>query len=126
MVSKGCGKVGIIGSGHAAFGAGSGAEMSSTRISDNTLLALTHSRACAPELDPGEGRADKERTQLHELSALAFTLRQLQYFIAVAEKGTISGAAQTLSISQSAVTEAIKELEQDLGVALFERHRRGI
>lgn len=57
---------------------------------------------------------------------MAFTLRQLQYFIAAAEQGTVSGASQTLSISQSAVTEAIKELEQDLGVALFERHRRGL
>ena len=57
---------------------------------------------------------------------MAFTLRQLQYFIAVAEEGTVSGAAQTLSISQSAVTDAIKELESDLGVTLFERHRRGL
>ena len=57
---------------------------------------------------------------------MAFTLRQLQYFIAVAEEGTVSGAAQSLSISQSAVTEAIQELENDLGVRLFERHRRGL
>lgn len=57
---------------------------------------------------------------------MAFTLRQLQYFVAVCEEGTVSGAAQTLSISQSAVTEAIKELESDLGVALFDRHPRGL
>ncbi len=57
---------------------------------------------------------------------MAFTLRQLQYFISVAEEGTVSAAAQALSISQSAVTEAIKELETDLGVTLFERHRRGL
>ena len=57
---------------------------------------------------------------------MAFTLRQLQYFIAVAEQGTVSGAAHDLSISQSSVTEAIKELEQDLGVALFDRHARGL
>ena len=57
---------------------------------------------------------------------MAFTLRQLQYFISVAEEGTVSAAAQALSISQSAVTDAIKELETDLGVALFERHRRGL
>ncbi|MCB9992868.1 MAG: LysR family transcriptional regulator [Hyphomicrobiaceae bacterium] len=57
---------------------------------------------------------------------MAFTLRQLQYFVAAAESGTVSGAAQKLSISQSAMTDAIKELEQDLGVALFERHRRGL
>lgn len=57
---------------------------------------------------------------------MAFTLRQLQYFVAVAEQGTVSGAAQNLSISQSAVTEAIRDLEGDLGVALFERHPRGL
>ncbi|HEY6631122.1 MAG TPA: LysR family transcriptional regulator [Rhizobiaceae bacterium] len=57
---------------------------------------------------------------------MAFTIRQLQYFVAVAEQGTVSGAAQNLSISQSSVTEAIKELENDLGVALFDRHPRGL
>jgi len=57
---------------------------------------------------------------------MAFTIRQLQYFVAVAENGTVSGAAQNLSISQSSVTEAIKELERDLGVELFERHPRGL
>lgn len=57
---------------------------------------------------------------------MSFTLRQLQYFVAVAQKGSVSGAAQSLSISQSSVTEAIKELEADLGVALFERHSRGL
>ncbi|MDW6025239.1 LysR substrate-binding domain-containing protein [Mesorhizobium sp. BAC0120] len=57
---------------------------------------------------------------------MSFTLRQLQFFVAVAEQGTVSRAAQSLSISQSSVTEAIKELESDLGVALFERHPRGL
>lgn len=57
---------------------------------------------------------------------MAFSLRQLQYFVAVAESGTVSHAAQSLSISQSAVTEAVKHLEADLGVKLFERHSRGL
>lgn len=57
---------------------------------------------------------------------MAFTLRQLQYFIAVAEQGSVTRAAQNLSISQSSVTEAIKELESDLGVTLFDRHPRGL
>jgi DNA-binding transcriptional LysR family regulator len=57
---------------------------------------------------------------------VAFTLRQLQYFVAVCETGTVSGAAHKLSISQSAVTEAIKDLEADLAVKLFERHARGL
>src|ERR1051325_5838229 len=57
---------------------------------------------------------------------MAFTLRQLQYFVAVAEQGSVTRAAQNLSISQSSITEAIKELETDLGVSLFERHPRGL
>ncbi|MGB8622492.1 MAG: LysR family transcriptional regulator [Paracoccaceae bacterium] len=57
---------------------------------------------------------------------MSFTLRQLRYFVAVAEKGSVIGAAQTLSISQSSVTEALKNLEADLGVPLFERHARGL
>ena len=57
---------------------------------------------------------------------MAFTLRQLRYFVAAAEAGSVSGAAQALSISQSAMTEAVQALEADLGVALFARHPRGI
>ena len=57
---------------------------------------------------------------------MAFTLRQLQYFVAVAEQGSVTRAAQNLSISQSSVTEALKELETDLGVSLFDRHPRGL
>ncbi len=57
---------------------------------------------------------------------MAFTLRQLQYFVAVAELGSVTRAAHSLSISQSSVTEAIRELETDLGVELFERHSRGL
>jgi len=57
---------------------------------------------------------------------VAFTLRQLQYFVAVAEHGSISRAAHALAISQSAVTESVKFLEEDLGVKLFDRHSRGL
>jgi DNA-binding transcriptional LysR family regulator len=57
---------------------------------------------------------------------MSFTLRQLSYFVAVAEHGSVSQAAHVLSISQSAVTEAVKELEADLGLRLFDRHARGL
>lgn len=57
---------------------------------------------------------------------MAFTLRQLQFFVAAAEQGSVSGAARALSISQSSVTEAIRALEDDLGVTLFDRQARGI
>ncbi|MCZ8078277.1 MAG: LysR family transcriptional regulator [Fuscovulum sp.] len=57
---------------------------------------------------------------------MAFTLRQLQFFVAAAEAGSVSGAARALSISQSSVTEAVRALEDDLGVALFDRQARGL
>ncbi|MCV2890249.1 LysR substrate-binding domain-containing protein [Ruegeria aquimaris] len=57
---------------------------------------------------------------------MAFTLRQLQFFVAAAEQGSVTGAARVLSISQSSVTEAIRSLEEDLGVSLFERQARGL
>ncbi|MCY0149611.1 LysR substrate-binding domain-containing protein [Hoeflea sp. G2-23] len=55
-----------------------------------------------------------------------FTFRQLQYFVHAAELGTISGAAAAVRISQSAITESIRQLEGQVGTMLFERHARGI
>jgi len=57
---------------------------------------------------------------------MSLTLRQLRYFSAVAEVGRISHAALRLSISQSAVTTAIRELEEMLGQQLFERLPHGV
>jgi molybdate transport repressor ModE-like protein len=57
---------------------------------------------------------------------MAFKFRQLQYFVAVAEMGSISGAARQLSVAQSAVTEAVQELESDLGTTLLDRSGRGV
>jgi LysR family pca operon transcriptional activator len=52
-------------------------------------------------------------------------LRHLQCFLAVAESGTLRGAAERLAISQPAVTKTLAELEQMLGCTLFERGRGG-
>ena len=54
------------------------------------------------------------------------TLRQIRHFIAVAETGSISAAAQTAFISQSTLTLAIQQLEQEIGVGLFNRHAKGM
>jgi len=47
--------------------------------------------------------------------------RQLESFIAILEKGSISGAAASLGISQPAVSKHIARLEEELGVKLFKR-----
>ncbi|ATG47937.1 LysR family transcriptional regulator [Celeribacter ethanolicus] len=53
-------------------------------------------------------------------------LRQLKYFIATAELGQVSRAASELRISQSSITTAVRELEQDLDVILFVRTAHGM
>ncbi|HEX2554689.1 MAG TPA: LysR substrate-binding domain-containing protein [Microvirga sp.] len=57
---------------------------------------------------------------------MAFSLRQVRYFVAIAETGSVSGAARQLSISQSTITEAVQELEHDLGFKLVERSAHGM
>ena len=54
------------------------------------------------------------------------TLQQLRYITAVAEAGTISGAAKALFISQPSLTAAIHELEKEMGVTIFLRTNRGV
>ncbi|MCU1721398.1 LysR family transcriptional regulator [Pseudomonas sp. 5P_5.1_Bac1] len=54
------------------------------------------------------------------------TLRQIRHFIAVAETGSISAAAQAVFISQSTLTLAIQQLEEEIGVSLFSRHAKGM
>ena len=57
---------------------------------------------------------------------IRFTLKQLQYFAAVARTGQISLAAAEVNVSQSAMTAAVAELERVLGTLLFERGRSGV
>jgi DNA-binding transcriptional LysR family regulator len=57
---------------------------------------------------------------------MPLTIRQLRYFVAAAESGQVSQAAIHLNISQSAVTTAIRELENILGVSLFVRNTQGV
>ncbi|HWL45212.1 MAG TPA: LysR family transcriptional regulator [Ilumatobacter sp.] len=54
---------------------------------------------------------------------LHFTLRQLEYFVAVAETGSISGAAALCHVSQPGLSLALGQLEDSLGVTLFVRSR---
>lgn len=57
---------------------------------------------------------------------MAPTIRQLRAFAAVAETGSFTAAAGVLSLTQSALSVLVRELEAELGVRLFDRHTRGV
>ena len=53
---------------------------------------------------------------------MKFTLRQLSYFIAAADTGSITLASKRANISQPAISTAISHIERELKVQLFLRH----
>ncbi|MEA2313919.1 MAG: hypothetical protein QOI03_611 [Solirubrobacteraceae bacterium] len=54
------------------------------------------------------------------------SLRQLQYFVTVAEEANMTRAARALSVSQPSLSQAVSQLESQLGVELLVRHPRGV
>jgi DNA-binding transcriptional LysR family regulator len=54
------------------------------------------------------------------------TLRQLQYVVAIAEKTTMSEAAESLFISQPSLSAAVKDLEAEMNITIFNRTNKGI
>lgn len=54
------------------------------------------------------------------------TLQQLKYAVTAADKGTMSEAAQSLFVAQPSLTNAIKDLENELGITIFHRTNKGI
>ena len=57
---------------------------------------------------------------------MAVRLELYRVFLEVAKQGNISAAAQNLFISQSAVSQSVKQLEEQLQVRLFSRSTRGV
>ena len=53
-------------------------------------------------------------------------IRQLKYFAAVADTLNFSRAAETLFISQSALSKQIADLERELGMVLLQRDKRSV
>ncbi|MEN9796734.1 MAG: hypothetical protein RL653_430 [Pseudomonadota bacterium] len=60
------------------------------------------------------------------MALVPLNFHHLQYFRAVAEDGNLSRTARQLHVSQSALSTQIRQLESQLGVALFSREGRGL
>ena len=54
------------------------------------------------------------------------TLQQLRYVLRIAETGSFSKAAETLFAAQPSLTNAVKELEKEIGATIFNRTGRGV
>src|SRR5690606_19108548 len=57
---------------------------------------------------------------------LPFTLRQLQYLVAVADHGGFRRAAGICRVAQPSLSAQVAQVERALGVQIFERTRRGV
>lgn len=54
------------------------------------------------------------------------TLQQLNYVITISECGSLNKAAEILYVTQPSLTGAVKELEKELGITIFNRSGRGV
>ena len=54
------------------------------------------------------------------------TLQQLHYAIVISEQGSMNRAAEMLYIAQPSLTSAIKELEREVGITIFNRSGKGV
>ena len=54
------------------------------------------------------------------------TIQQLNYVITISEKGSLNKAAEVLYVTQPSLTSAVRELEKELGITIFNRGGKGV
>ena len=82
--------------------------------------------SCHLLLWPSIGSIEYVPTLYRGSACVTPSLRQIKYFVATSELGQVSKASAELSVAQSAITMAIKELERALGAELFRRSSQGM
>src|SRR5258707_475972 len=98
-----------------------------TRLRGRRRKGLTgRYRGFAP-VDPAVCKAPGSLAPEFETPHMRYTLRQIEYFIATAETGSITLASERVNISQPSISTAIAHLEEELGTQLFvRRHAQGL
>ncbi|GAA3155584.1 hypothetical protein GCM10020255_036460 [Rhodococcus baikonurensis] len=87
--------------------------MASAGVNPAELSEPTRPEPCAHADFYGEGSALVDR-------------RHLEYFLALADRGSISAAARGLGVSQPTISEALARMEKECGLALVRRGSRGV
>jgi LysR family nitrogen assimilation transcriptional regulator len=100
----------------------SGAPGSGTGAADLRPLSMAEGET---NFDARWSGGDPYGAPVRRSAEFAMTLKQLSYFLSVAELGSLSKAAVLMSVAQPVISRQIKRLEAELGVELFYRNGRG-
>jgi molybdate transport repressor ModE-like protein len=108
------------------FGASVGERLQRTLWKRSTSVEIMAADSSFSQIQAGAGAASPEGRLLFSRMVKQVRLRQLQLLLALQQCGSVMQAAVELSMSQSAATQALAELERVLDIKLFERHARGM
>ena len=77
-------------------------------------------------IDPRRSNTAPDEILIPELPRSRIKLQHLRYFVAAAEHGSFRKAGRALDIEESAISRRIRDMEDELGASLFQRHAGGV